>query len=62
MLINVQTISEVIERKNTELDNTLENEYATLFAETPFQEKHHHKVLMKKVTVDDKIKEIFNLN
>ena len=57
----VQTISEAIDQKNVALDDAMENDYAALFAETPFQEKAHHQALMKKITVDKHIREVFNL-
>ncbi len=58
----VESISLAIERKNDALNNSLENDYAKLFSDTPFQEKKHHKALMERITVDKNIKEVFNLN
>ena len=58
----LQTIAEAIDQKNAELNESLENDYAQLFAQTPFQIKVHHQNLMRNVSLDKKIKSVFNLD
>lgn len=58
----VQTIAESIQSKSSQLNHLINHEYATLFGETPFQEKQHSKKLMNKIIGDEKIRDTFNLN
>ena len=57
-----KTISESINKKNQKLDDLLENDYAILFSQLPFQEKKHSTKLMKKIFGDKNIRDTFNLN
>ena len=58
----VNSIFEVINKKNENLNLLLENEYAALFKSTPFQEKGHSEKLMLNIFGDKKIRDTFNLN
>lgn len=58
----IRNIANVIESKDERLSNLLEGKYQKLFRDTPFQEKKHSQKLMKSLTLDKTLKEVFNLN
>ena len=58
----VTSISDAINEKNENLNELMDNEYAELFAETPFQEKNHSKKLMLNILGNKKVRDTFNLN
>ena len=59
----LKTVSETIREKNRSLDEILNrSEYATLFEETPFQEKNHATRIMSHFLGDQNIQDTFNLN
>lgn len=58
----VASISETINDRNEKLHQLIENDYAELFASTPFQVKKHSEKLMRGIFGDEKIRDTFNLN
>ncbi len=58
----VKNIKDVLESKNEQLDQLMEQDYAVLFQETPFQEKDHSKKLVEEIFNNRQIRSIFNLN
>lgn len=58
----VHSIQQVAPQKAEDLDDLLENKYASLFKELPFQEKPHHEKVLSAVLRDDRVKQLFNLN
>jgi RNA polymerase sigma factor (sigma-70 family) len=58
----LRKIYEEIPRKNEDLDDLTEIEYADLFRTHPFQEKDHYKSMISNILSDGKFKEVFNLN
>lgn len=58
----VQSIGQAISDKNTQLNELLEEDYASLFRSTPFQEKPHADRLMRSILTNEKVRDTFNLN
>jgi RNA polymerase sigma factor (sigma-70 family) len=58
----VTSISDAINEKNENLNELMDNKYAELFAETPFQEKNHSEKLMLNILGNKKVRDTFNLN
>ncbi|HAP65249.1 MAG TPA: RNA polymerase subunit sigma-70 [Cytophagales bacterium] len=58
----VRTIQDTVPQRNTQLDHLLEQDYAALFQDTPFQEKPHADRLLATLFSDPKVRETFNLS
>jgi len=55
------TIKATIPNKNQQLNELIDEDYASLFQDTPFQEKEHHRRLVEAVFKSNKMRETFNL-
>lgn len=58
----VKSISEAIQEKNKNLNELIEDDYAGLFASTPFQEIDHSDQLFSTLLGNQKLRDTFNLN
>lgn len=57
----LKQIKDTLNKKNETLDEILENDYAKLFQEGPFQEKSHADKTMATILTDKKVRDTFNL-
>lgn len=58
----VQSIEEVVDQKNSELDNLMEEQYVKLFTEQPYEDTPDSRKLVENILTDPQVKELFQLS